>query len=142
MAKKERQCYTFPVLITGAAATLASGSQTIPLWSANTVYTHTFDMNDGEDWAITWSVNSGAIASCNITTVFEQSWTQPVTQGSADPSYVSASPTTITSGPLLTNQHNTLNHFEGLRYGRFRVAGILLNTASYMSILVHKTMEG
>ena len=142
MARKERQCYTFPVLITGASATLASGSATIPLWSANTIYTHSFDMNDGEDWAISYSWAAGAIASLNATTIFEQGWREPLVQGSADPIFVSATPTTITSGPLATWQHATLNHFEGLRYGRFKVSGVLLNTGSSLCILVHKTMEG
>ena len=135
MARKERQIINIPITITG-------GSVAIPIWSANTIYTKSFDMSDGQDWSVSTSFGNAATASCAVTTIFEQGWQKPDTEGASDATMISATATTISCGPISTWRHATLTHTEGIRYGRFKVSGSGLNTASIVTIVVHKTVEG
>jgi len=135
MARKERAIQSFEVTITG-------GAVAIPIWSANTVYTNTIDMSDGEDWSVSTSFGNAALASCAVTTIFQQGWKLPTTEGADDAVFISASATTISCGPIGTWRNATLNHTEGIRYGRFKVSGTGLNTASTVTIVIHKTVEG
>ena len=135
MARKQRHIIDIPVTITG-------GSVAIPIWSANTVYTQSIDMSDGEDWSVSTSFGNAALASCAVTTIFEQGWQKPVTEGASDATMISATATTISCGPIATWRNISLNHTEGIRYGRFKVSGSGLNTASTVTIVLHKTVEG
>ena len=135
MARKERHSETINVTITG-------GSTTLPLTSAETIYTNSFPMGDGVDWAVTTSFNAPAVASCNVTTIFEQGFRPPATEGESDAAFVSSSATTISCGPIGTFRHVALTHIETLPYGRFKLSGITTNTGSVVTIMVHKTVEG
>lgn len=135
MARKERHSETIAITITG-------GSTSIPIWSANTVYTNSFPMGDAVDWAVSTSFGNAAVASCNVTVVLEQGFQPPEVEGVADSVFISSSATSISCGPIGTWRHIALVHTEVLPYGRFKVSGITTNTASTVTIKVHKTLEG
>lgn len=134
MAIQERDIVSYNVTITG-------GATTIPIWSANTIYTKSFDMRDGVDWACSTKFTNAASASCSVTVVLEQGWSLPAVEGSASATWVTTSAVLISTAVINTWRHHDLTTMP-LPFGRFVVNGTLLNTASTVDIKIHEQVGG
>lgn len=134
MARLEREVESQNVTITG-------GAVIIPIWSANTIYTNSFRVDDGDTFAATTLLTNAATASCNITVVLEQSHIPPAVEGSASATWVSASNVLVTDAIVGTWRHHSVTVLP-MDYARFAVSGAADNTASTVKIVFHQRVGG
>jgi hypothetical protein len=146
MAKKETGVVVYRVSYSSGASTVFS------LATATTIYSDSFYLGDAAaggniNTPLTAAVTfaSGVQGSVNVICFFEQSWREPLIEGSYDYTFVSAAYNTINHSAVGTWSYAALNTVAAamlLPYGRFHVRGATINTSSTVTLILNKKVSG